>query len=77
MRLATLDRDGWRCSNCGRAGRLQVHHVQHLEHDGAAYDLANLKTLCRDCHIKAHGGIPKTPDPGYAALVAELLAPRL
>ena len=77
VRLATLDRDGWRCRQCGRAGMLQVHHVQHLEHGGAAYDLGNLKALCRDCHIKAHGGIPKVEDPGYAALVADLLAPRL
>lgn len=76
-RRAALDRDGWRCRDCGRAGRLDVHHVQPLEHGGEAYNLDNLRALCRDCHIREHGGIPKVVDPGYAALVAELIDSRL
>ena len=76
-RREVLDRDGWRCKQCGRAGRLDVHHVRALEHGGDRYTPENLAALCRACHLKAHHKIPVEPDPGYAALVAELLAPRL
>ena len=72
-RLAVLNRDGWRCGRCGAVGRLQVHHLQALEHGGAPFDLDNLASRCRDCHIREHGGEPTRPDPGYAALVDELL----
>ena len=41
-RLAALNRDGWRCGRCGAVGRLQVHHLQALEHGGAPFDLDNL-----------------------------------
>ena len=46
-----LDRDGWRCQLCGRAGRLEVDHIIRMAQDGAAWDAANLQTLCRRCHI--------------------------
>ena len=54
VRRAVLDRDGWRCRDCGRAGRLEVHHVQPLELGGAAFDLDNLRTVCFRCHHDAH-----------------------
>lgn len=74
VRLRALDRDGWRCRKCGRAGRLEVHHVKALEYGGEALELENLLTLCRDCHIKIHGGEPQPgPDLEYLALVQELL----
>ena len=73
LRRAALDRDGWRCTECGRAGRLDAHHVKPLEKGGEPYELGNLAALCRDCHIRAHGGEPRRPDAGYAALVAELM----
>ena len=53
IRLETLDRDGWRCQDCGKAGALEAHHVMALE-DGGSNALGNLLTVCRDCHIKAH-----------------------
>ena len=49
-RLAALERDGWRCVQCGKAGRLEVDHIKGLEEGGAPYDLDNLQTLSRDCH---------------------------
>ena len=73
VRMAALDRDRWRCQECGKAGLLEVHHVTPLEHGGAPFALSNTRTLCRGDHILLHGGVPKTPDPGYAALVAELM----
>ena len=53
LRRRILDRDGRRCRDCGKAGRLEVHHVVHLA-NGGGNDESNLRTLCRDCHIRAH-----------------------
>ena len=52
-RTKAKDRDGWRCVKCGKAGRLEVDHIQPLcDGGGKVYDLSNLQTLCRGCHIK-------------------------
>ena len=51
LRRAALDRDGWRCQSCGRAGRLEADHVVPLERGGEPWDPENLQTLCRTCHI--------------------------
>ena len=53
-RRRALDRDGWRCCRCESPLSLEVHHVRPLDQGGAALDLANLATLCRDCHIDVH-----------------------
>ena len=60
-RKAALDRDGFRCVECGRAGRMEVHHIQPLDRGGMAlaYDLLNLKTLCRECHIAKSTTLPR------------------
>ena len=52
MRLKVLDRDGWACTACGRAGRLEVDHRVRMEDGGAVYDLDNLQSLCRECHFR-------------------------
>ena len=52
LRLKILARDGWRCQGCGRAGRLEVDHVIAVEHGGDPWDAANLRVLCRSCHIE-------------------------
>ena len=71
-RRKRLDMDGWRCTDCGRAGRLQVHHLHSLK-DGGNHDMGNLRTLCRDCHLDAHRQ-PHTPtERQWARLVEELL----
>ena len=56
VRLSILERDGWRCTKCGRAGSLEVHHVTPLENGGHPTDPANLVTLCRDHHQLEHRG---------------------
>ena len=56
VRLKVLDRDHWACVTCGKAGRLEVDHRVSIEHGGAMYDLENLQTFCRGCHIRKHGG---------------------
>lgn len=44
-------RDGWACVTCGAVGRLEVDHIKPIKtHPELAYDLANLQTLCVNCH---------------------------
>ena len=52
VRLTILDRDGYRCQLCGKAGRLEVDHRTPLEHGGDAYGPENLRALCRGCHCE-------------------------
>ena len=51
LRRKVLQRDGYRCQKCDRAGRLEVHH---LDHDWTNDDPANLAAWCRSCHIEHH-----------------------
>lgn len=52
VRLEAKRRDGWKCIQCGARGRIEVDHVKAIRHGGAAYDLANLQTLCVACHSR-------------------------
>ncbi len=54
IRRRAFDRDGWRCRKCGRPGRLEAHHVKRVKDGGAVYDLQNIITLCRGCHVAHH-----------------------
>ena len=51
-RRIVLQRDGYRCQSCGKAGRLEVDHVIPLQHGGHPTAPDNLQTLCRQCHIQ-------------------------
>ena len=73
VRLRVFMRDGYRCSRCGLASRLECHHVKALEHGGAAWETDNMVTLCRGCHIKTHER-PLTPDAAkWRAFVEQLM----
>ena len=75
-RRGVLDRDGWRCQKCGKAGRLEVHHIEALADGGEPYAEDNLIALCRPCHFEA-GRAARPVRPEAAAwqdLVAELEA---
>ena len=56
-RKKIMERDGWKCQSCGSNKRLHAHHKlsfsQNPEH---RLDISNGITLCRDCHLEAHGG---------------------
>ena len=53
---------------------MEVHHLKSLEHGGSPFELANLRTLCREHHIRIHDGEPRpVTDPEFLALVQELL----
>ena len=51
VRRAVLDRDGWRCVKCGKAGRLEVDHVVPIVRGGDWWAAEGLQALCRGCHI--------------------------
>ncbi len=73
VRRAAFRRDGYRCRECGRAGRLEAHHEPPLRDGADPYDLAGIVTMCRTCHIERHR--PDAMTPGRAAwqeLVQEL-----
>lgn len=53
LRMATLERDGYRCKCCGTAGRLEVDHIKPVRtHPELSYEPANLQALCPSCHTK-------------------------
>ena len=62
---------GRRCSKCGKAGRLEVHHVVSLQH-GGDNSLANLTPLCRGCHIAHHRPKVGETERAWQQYVAEM-----
>lgn len=60
-RRQAFTRDGYRCQRCGKAGKLEGHHIKRLRDGGDLYDPANVETLCRDCHIREHRPDDMTP----------------
>ncbi len=53
-RRRVFRRDGYRCRECGKPGRLECDHVipvHQLPENADFYDLDNLQALCRGCHI--------------------------
>ena len=55
LRRRVLERDGWRCQECGSMKDLQVHHMKprgQLSGDV----MNNLITLCVVCHRRVHRG---------------------
>lgn len=50
-RKEALERDSRTCQECGSKQDVEVHHRKGRK-SGGSHDLANLTTLCRDCHQK-------------------------
>ena len=59
-RMSVLERDGFVCQGCGTKKNLQAHHIITWEECRGNKDLRyateNGITLCRACHLEAHGG---------------------
>lgn len=76
VRRQVFERDGYRCRNCGRAGRLECDHVLPLKLGGDPWALDNLQTLCRACHIEKTRGENRREltlaEEAWDQLVAEL-----
>lgn len=52
-RVAALDRDGHACVRCDASEELEVDHIEDLDTSPElAFELDNLQTLCRPCHIE-------------------------
>ena len=55
LRKLALERAGYRCEECHRPGRLEVHHKHPIRDGGEPFpEVSGLLTLCRACHIRAH-----------------------
>lgn len=79
MRHGVLERDGWKCTECGDRRRLEVHHVKRVaDHPALAFDPSNCVTLCAPCHsVQTNLELGNKPDPDRAdwrVAVAELAA---
>lgn len=74
VRIACLMRDGYQCKHCGKRGvRLEAHHLVFRQHGGKD-TLANLLTLCEQCHHYLHEGkltIPVTGVSGHLDQIAQ------
>ena len=56
-RKEVYKRDGYTCQDCGTNKDLQAHHIKHWQgYPELRYEIDNGITLCRRCHLKAHGG---------------------
>ena len=55
VRARVLERDGWRCQECGSMESLEVHHMKPRSLLGDDV-MHNLITLCVSCHGKRHRG---------------------
>jgi len=55
LRIATLMRDDYQCTQCNKKSNLDAHHIIWKEHGGKD-TIENLITLCKQCHKKVHKG---------------------
>jgi 5-methylcytosine-specific restriction endonuclease McrA len=53
LRQRVLERDNWRCQNCGSMQNLEVHHMTSRSQQGDDEEV-NLITLCNFCHSNEH-----------------------
>jgi len=55
VRREILERDAFRCQDCGAHKNLCVHHVKDKsKFPELTYEPTNLITLCKSCHVKRH-----------------------
>lgn len=59
-RMSVFERDGYVCQGCGTKKNLQAHHIitweDSKDNTDLRYATENGITLCRSCHLEAHGG---------------------
>ena len=61
IRQTAIVKAGRRCTRCGFAGKLEVHHPRPLS-QGGTHD-QTLEVVCRVCHLQEH----HKPDPARLA----------
>lgn len=77
VRHAVLERDGWKCRQCGARKRLEVHHTKPVrDFPELAFVQAHCVTLCTTCHTaetnKELGHVPDPKRQAWRVAVAEL-----
>ncbi len=81
-RAECLDRDDHACVWCGSEDQLEADHVLEVHtHPELAFEVDNLRTLCRPCHIErgrqgsAGAGMARAEwiNPRYADVLAPVL----
>lgn len=59
-RSFVFERDGYVCQGCGTKKNIQAHHIitweECKDNTDLRYSVENGVTLCRACHLEAHGG---------------------
>lgn len=80
-RFLAKRRDNFACVQCGSRNKLEVHHVKRVKDaPELAFELGNLRTLCRSCHAieteKELGRAPNQAQSAWKAAVAELARPQ-
>lgn len=59
-RKSVFERDNYTCQGCGTKKDLQAHHIvtwkDSRDNTELRYSAENGITLCRACHLEAHGG---------------------
>ena len=79
LRQMVFARDGHRCRQCGRPGRLECDHVVPIEQDPKQdpFALDGLQTLCRRCHIEKTANENRRPltaaEADWKLLIDELV----
>ena len=68
VRQKVFKRDNYRCVECGKYGRVECDHKIPIAKGGAVFDMKNLRTLCRGCHVQlSAAGNRKTVGPEIQA----------
>jgi 5-methylcytosine-specific restriction endonuclease McrA len=50
-----LERDGYKCTECGKTSGLIIHHIDHSgKSENPNNEIDNLITLCKSCHGRHH-----------------------
>jgi len=59
-RMSVFERDSFVCRKCGSEKEINAHHIipwsRTEEGSPLRFDVSNGITLCKDCHLDAHGG---------------------
>ena len=63
LRRRCLDRDNWRCQQCGKYGHHAHHRIPVHERPDLEDDPSNIVTLCRSCHEAHHADERRRPNP--------------
>lgn len=78
IRQQAKRRDNFKCTQCGSAGPLEVHHrIPVVVAPDKAFDVGNVTTLCRECHLqetlRERGQFPSPARLAWASLLKEVI----